>query len=70
VADGFDHNFRRMPKNRRSPTAHVIDVFISIDVPNPRTCAARNEKRFTANIAKSAHWRIYATGDAFLCAGK
>src|SRR5882672_3909818 len=59
-----------MPKNRRSPTPHVIDVFISIDIPNPRTFPARNEKRFAANIAQRAHRRIYAAGDSFLCASK
>src|SRR5215211_7464413 len=53
-----------MPKNCRSPTAHVIDVFTSIDVPDPCIFPTSNEQRITANIAKGAHRRIYAAGDA------
>ena len=59
-----------MPENRRPQTAHVIDVFVSIDIPNPCAFPASNEKRVTADVAKRAHRRIYAAGDAFLCASK
>ncbi len=57
---GFAHcihnDFWRMAENRRPPTADVIDVFISIDIPNPRTFRARDEERLAANIAKCADW--------------
>jgi hypothetical protein len=59
-----------MPENRWSPTADVIDVFISIDVRNSCAFPARNEKWFAANIAKRAYWRIYAAGNALLRAGE
>jgi hypothetical protein len=57
-----------MAENRRSPTAYVIDVFIPVDVPDPRTFPTCNEKWLAANIPKSAHRGIHAAGDAFLCA--
>src|SRR4029450_1683548 len=66
VADCFDHNFRGMPENRRPPTADVIDILICIYIPDPDPFSARDEKRLTLNIAKRAHRRIYAAGDAFL----
>ena len=66
VADRLEHNFRRMPKNRRSPTPHVIDVFISIHVPDPCAFPARDEKRVTANISKRAYRRIDAGRDGAL----
>src|SRR5207302_9133960 len=34
VAHGIDNYFWRVTKNRRSPAADVIDVFLSVDVPN------------------------------------
>ena len=57
-----------MAENRRAPTADVIDVFISVDIPNPRAFRASYEERVTANIAKRADRRIYAAGNALLCA--
>src|SRR5262245_56900202 len=59
-----------MSQNRRSPTAHVIDVFISIHIPDPSALPAIDEERFAAYVAKCAHRRIYAAGNAFLCASK
>src|SRR5436305_11465883 len=58
VSNRFEHNFWRMPKNRRSPTAHVINVLIFIHVPDPCAFPASDEKRLTANIAKGTHRRI------------
>ena len=59
-----------MTKNSRAPAADVIDVFVSIDVPNFRTGRALNEKRFAADIAQRAHWRVNAAGNARLGAGE
>ena len=66
IANRFDHDFRRVTENRRAPAPDVIDVFVSIDIPNPRAVRALNEKRLTADIAKCAHRRINAAGNAFL----
>src|ERR1051325_1649969 len=70
VAHGFDHNFRRMPENRRSPTADVIDIFISIHIPYPRAFPASDEEWVATNVPKRAHRRIDAPRDMFLCASK
>jgi len=59
-----------MTEDRRAPTADVIDVFISIDIPNLRAFSARNEKRLTANIAKRTHWRVNARGNILLRSAK
>jgi hypothetical protein len=57
-------------ENRRAPTADVIYVFIAIDVPNPRSFRALDEKRLAIDIPKRAHRRIHAAGDALLRGAK
>ena len=70
VAHRIDNDFRRMTENRRSPAADVIDVFISIDIPNFRAGGACDEKWLAIHIAKCADRRIDAAGNAFLRATK
>ena len=70
VADCVDYDFWRVSQNRRSPTADIIDVFISIHIPDSRPFPAIDEKRFAVYVAKCAHRRVYAAGNAFLCASK
>src|SRR4029434_7668121 len=55
-----------MTQNRRSPTADIIDVFISIEVPNPGAFRTFDEKWFGADMTKCAHGRVYAPRNAFL----
>src|SRR5437588_10681920 len=70
IAHGTDHNFRRVTENSWTPTADVVDVFVSIDIPNVRAGSALNEKRLAADIAERTHRRINAAGNAFLSCGK
>ena len=51
-----------MTENRRTPAADVVDVFFSIDIPDPRACSALDEKWFAADIAKRTDRRIDAAG--------
>src|SRR5262245_2968295 len=52
IADGFDYNFRCVPEDGRPPTANVIDIFVSIDIPDSCSFPARDEKWFAVHIAK------------------
>src|SRR5262249_15049667 len=70
VADRVDYDFGRVPQNRRSPTAHVVDISISIHIPDLCTFPAIGEKWFAVYVAKRAHRRIYTARNAFLCASK
>jgi hypothetical protein len=51
-------------ENRRAPRADVIDVFLTVDVPNPRALGTVNEKWFAAEAAKGADRGIHAAGDS------
>ena len=51
VANCIDHDLWSVTKNRRTPTADVVDILFSINVPDFRTARTLNEKRFAANIA-------------------
>ena len=73
IGGGFHrrNNFwMRMTENRRSPSEHVIDVVIAIDIPDVRTAGAINEERLPAHRAKGAHRRIHAAGNVFQSLGK
>src|SRR5438105_3085151 len=70
VAHRIDNYSWCVTKNRRTPAADVIDVFLSIDIPNFRFGRAFNKKWFAANIAKRAHGRIDATGNTILRASE
>ena len=35
-AEGLDNNIRSVTENSRPPAADVIDVFVSVDIENPR----------------------------------
>ena len=60
----------RMPENRRSPGADVIDVFVAIDVPDVRAFRALDEKRLAPDRAKGAHRGIHAAGNSLLRFGE
>ena len=63
VADRLAHHLRRMPEDRRSPGADVIDELVAIDIPDVRPFRALDKERLAADAAKSAHGRIYPAGD-------
>ncbi len=50
----------RVAQNQRAPRAHVIDVRISVGVPNFRAFAARRNNRIAAHGSKRAHGTIHA----------
>jgi len=66
IAHSIDNHFRRVTKNRGTPTPNIVNIFLSIDVPNFRAGSALDEERLAPNIAKGAHWRIDASRNAFL----
>src|SRR4030095_8684516 len=42
--------FRRpVAKQQRPPRAHVVDIFVTISIPDPRALAANDEQRLTPN---------------------
>ena len=69
-AHGIDYDRRGMPEDRRSPRADIVDVFLSIDVPDVGPSGAIDEKRLASQTAKGAHGRIDSTGNAQASAGK
>ncbi len=64
LAQRLHHDGRRMAKNRRTPCAHVVDQLTAIDIPDVRTRRALDEEWLALDTAESAHWGIYAAGDA------
>ena len=69
-ADRIDDDSRSVTEDRRAPGPDVVDVFISIDVPDPRAFCALDKERFSLQAAKSAHGRIHAARDLFSRGGK
>ena len=70
VAHGVHDHFRRMPENRRPPAPDVIEIFISIEIPNFRAFCTRDKERFATNVTKRAHGRIHPAGNPFAGARK
>src|SRR2546421_10460737 len=70
VAHSIDNHFRCVAKNRRTPTPDVVEIFLSIDIPNFRSGSALGEKMLAADIAERAHRRIDASRNAPLGCGK
>src|SRR6186713_1346936 len=48
-----------VPENCRAPRSHVVEVFISIDIPDSRAFRALDKKRFSVQSAKGADGRIH-----------
>ena len=44
-----------MPQDQRTPRAHVIDVFVPIEIPDPRALAPVDEKRRPPHRAEAAN---------------
>src|SRR5216684_6093026 len=55
IADNIDNCFWSMAEDRRPPTADVVDVFFSIDVPNLRAFGTRDEERLASHVEKRAN---------------
>ena len=70
VAHGVDHDFRRVTENGWTPAADIIDVIVSVDIPDSRAFRAHDEERFAPDIAKRADRRVDAARDALLCTGE
>src|SRR5437763_2639726 len=62
----IDHHLRSVSKNRRAPAADVINVFLSVDIPDPRAGCALHKKGRAADIPKRADRRIHTARDALL----
>src|SRR5947209_19073382 len=59
-----------MAEDRRTPRADVVDVFPTVDVPDPRTGRALDEKWLASYAAEGAHWRIHASRNYRTSAGQ
>jgi hypothetical protein len=55
-----------MPENQRAPRADVVDVFITIGVPDVGTIAAFDEAGLSADRTECPNRRIHASGNDLL----
>src|SRR5438128_12576836 len=69
-AHSVDNYLGSMSQNRRAPTADIVDIFVPIDIPNFSATRTFDEKRFSSNVSKCAHGRVYAARNAFLRCGE
>jgi hypothetical protein len=53
----------RVSQYERAPRANVIDIFISIRVPQSRACRATDDNGIATHGAKCTHWAIYAANE-------
>ena len=59
-----------MPNNGRAPGAHVVDVLLTLDVPDVRTLRPFDKTRCTAHCAVSPDGRVHAADQHLLSAIK
>jgi hypothetical protein len=62
--DSLYDNRGGVPENRGAPRADIIDVFVPVDIPNPRAFGPIDEKGVAIQPAKGADRRINAARDA------
>ncbi len=60
LGDGFDDARMRVAQDQRAPRTDVIDVFVSVRVPQPRAGGAIDDDGIAAHSAKGAHRAIHA----------
>src|SRR4029077_16108632 len=70
IAHRIDYHFRSVTENVRPPAADVVDIFLSVDIPNPGASGPLDEKWFATNIAKRAHRRIDSGRNSHLSTSK
>src|SRR6267143_6032666 len=56
--DGFDDLRMRVTQNQRPPGTHIVDIFISVGVPQARACRAIDDDGISAHGPKRAHGAI------------
>src|SRR5438552_5228272 len=61
--ESIENDRRRVSEYERSPRQDKIYVLVTIDIPDPRSFAARNDYRLSSNCAKCAHGRAHPTGE-------
>src|SRR5262245_11630494 len=59
-----------MPEDQWPPRSDVINVLLSVDIPDSRTFAARDKQRFAANRPERADRRVDTSGNQLLGLGK
>src|ERR1044071_4548791 len=65
VLYSFNDFSMRMPQNGRPPCANVIDIFISIYIPNMSASGLVNEEGLPSHGAKRPYRRIHTARDIF-----
>ena len=50
-------------KKHRAPRAHVVDVFVTVNVIKMRTGAPRDDEGLTADSAESTHGAVHAADE-------
>src|SRR5450759_2984858 len=58
----IENRGRSVAENERTPREDVVDVFVAVDIPDPRASAFGDEERLAANPAKCTNGRAHATG--------
>jgi hypothetical protein len=58
--NGLNDFWMRVAENQRAPRANVIDVFVSIGVPQARPGCSLNDDGIAAHGAKRAHGTVHA----------
>src|SRR2546427_7408268 len=51
---------RRVSEDERSPRENEVNVFVTIDIPDPRALAACDNDRLSSNSAKCAYGRVHS----------
>ena len=63
LGNGLNDLRMRVAQNQRSPRADVIDVFVSVGVPQARTGCAIDDDGLAAHGAKRAHGTVHAANE-------
>ncbi len=65
IGDGL-HDFRmRVTQNQRAPGTDVVDIFISVGVPQARASRVIDDDRIAAHRAKCAHRAVHSADEHF-----
>ena len=70
LGNGLNDFRMRVAQNQRSPRADVIDVFVSVGVPQARTGCAIDDDGLAAHGAKRAHGTVHSANEHVGCAAE
>ena len=67
IGNGLDHSIMRMTQKHRTPTAHIINVVVAINIVNVATLGSLDKRRRRPHIAKRTHGTVHAARHERLC---